>query len=447
MNKALIWLLSNDKEKSMKVEILRITVKGFRNITEAEIKLDDLTAIVGLNGYGKSNVITAIDFGIDFIRLSPKKNKMADKAAIPLLRNFAGMDYSFEIEAKIGNYIIQYGFTFAWETSLSKSRIKDEHLFMKSATSHGRYSAYIIRRTELFGEYRSSEKGRCTNEIRVDKDELVLNKLVNYDDLFYHDILHGISEIHFYIEKHLDANPSYALRSIGNDSFDPFFNIPSTVWRLKQEHKELYSILIDSFQKLFPFVDSVECFQIPLTKGTDNIVHDNLYLLTIQDKRLTQPISFSGLSDGTKRVFLSLTFAVLAQIKELSAMVIEEPENSIHPSLLQVYLRILNDLSGDCKIIITSHSPYIIQYLPPENIYIGLCHESGQVDLRRIIKPALVNANAAKLNQSLGDYLFNCISFSNANEIMADFLEKPAPGIIQEEESEDDEWLNGSDDA
>ena len=49
------------------MEILRVKVKGIRNITEAKISFDKITALVGLNGYGKSNIMDAVDFGIDFI--------------------------------------------------------------------------------------------------------------------------------------------------------------------------------------------------------------------------------------------------------------------------------------------------------------------------------------------------------------------------------------------
>ena len=44
------------------MEILRVKVKGIRNITEAKISFDKITALVGLNGYGKSNIMDAVDF-------------------------------------------------------------------------------------------------------------------------------------------------------------------------------------------------------------------------------------------------------------------------------------------------------------------------------------------------------------------------------------------------
>ena len=66
MNKRLIDIILMHEVKSM--EILRTKIKGIRNISEAEIVFGQMTALVGLNGYGKSNILDAIDFGIDFIK-------------------------------------------------------------------------------------------------------------------------------------------------------------------------------------------------------------------------------------------------------------------------------------------------------------------------------------------------------------------------------------------
>ncbi|MCI5622512.1 AAA family ATPase, partial [Anaerostipes sp.] len=51
------------------------------------------------------------------------------------------------------------------------------------------------------------------------------------------------------------------------------------------------------------------------------------------------PIDFAMMSDGAKRVFMILTRIILANV---SLIAIEEPENSVHPSLFQAYIRIMH---------------------------------------------------------------------------------------------------------
>ena len=64
------------------MEILRVNLKGIRNIAKAKISFDKITALVGVNGYGKSNIMDAVDFGIDFIKFpSAVKNKLMTSKA------------------------------------------------------------------------------------------------------------------------------------------------------------------------------------------------------------------------------------------------------------------------------------------------------------------------------------------------------------------------------
>ena len=100
------------------MEILRTKIKGIRNISEAEIVFGQMTALVGLNGYGKSNILDAIDFGIDFINYPPqiKSKAMSSKSDVPILHSNAGQNFEFEIELEIesGNesYIVEYSYEF-----------------------------------------------------------------------------------------------------------------------------------------------------------------------------------------------------------------------------------------------------------------------------------------------------------------------------------------------
>ncbi len=443
----------------MKKNILNFQVAGFRNITNAKIELGDITAIIGLNGYGKSNLITAIDFGIEFIKVPAKAKDrlMGYRPGIPLLKKNAGMNYSFEIEIEFteengSKLTAKYGYTFVWKTIKNSAKIIEEHLQIKNESETNRYNA-VIRRDQKSAEYRSSSTGRCDKKIQIDKNALVLNKLSNFDKTLYIDIIRELNNIMFYVENRLDARSSYEPDPIVfsiSDSLDSIRNIPRTIWKLKQNHENEYNILIDSFRQLFPNIIEVNCKEsdctvespFDLTDVDDIQFSDKIYTMSFRDSTLTQPLSFERLSDGTKRVFLTLTFALLAKIKNLSSIVFEEPENSIHPSLLQSYLRILYTLSGNCKILFTSHSPYMMQYLPLQDIYIGLHCDFGRVDFRKIINPRAIEKLAVENDQSTGDLLFEYMSYDDSFELLNKYLSESCNDAAgEEEEDEDNEWL------
>lgn len=83
------WDFLYDEVTSMRIE--KITVHGFRNIRNTELRLDNILALVSLNSYGKSNLLTAIDFGTDFITLpkNAKKRMMHLITGVPLNKQLA----------------------------------------------------------------------------------------------------------------------------------------------------------------------------------------------------------------------------------------------------------------------------------------------------------------------------------------------------------------------
>ena len=124
-----------------------------------------------------------------------------------------------------------------------------------------------------------------------------------------------------------------------------------------------------------------------------------------------------AMSDGARRILLLLTFIVLAQINKYDLICIEEPENSINPSLLRRFLYTIKELAEDTKILYSSHSPYLINYMEPGNIYLGLPSDDGVATFKKI----KTNTNNIKRlirtlqenNLALGDYLFDLMSGSS----------------------------------
>ncbi len=84
-------------------------------------------------------------------------------------------------------------------------------------------------------------------------------------------------------------------------------------------------------------------------------------------------------------------------------MQFEEPENSIHPNLLQNYLQVLTQLVNNCKIIVASHSPYMIQYIDISSLYIGIPNDAVLLIFEKIAK----NKYSILLKDATESRLFN----------------------------------------
>ncbi|WP_176786060.1 AAA family ATPase [Desulfosporosinus hippei] len=418
----------NERRGNMKLN--KISIDGFRNIKMSEIICSELVALVSLNSYGKSNLLQAIDFGVDFIRRDEdtKKDMMSWTKGIPLNKSMPSKDFRIEFEMKTSidenTYIVLYGYKFKWvRDDDTGASIVGEWLKVKLDEKNQKYKV-LIKRDGGQAFYRSAETGRCSSKVTIENNELIVNKLKAFDFLYYYDIIKRINSLRVYIERHLDASNSYGPDPIIRKNVDALEmegnNLPRAVFSLKKQHPERYELLINSFMQLFPQITEIDVEEVSVNTKLNKQLPDDLpfklskevYILYVNDHNLNQPINFEDMSDGAKRVFLLLTNIIIADLNNLSLIAVEEPENSIHPSLLQNYLRVVTQLLGETRIIITSHSPYIIQYLEPHNVYVGMPGKYGVAQFKRIrmfAQKALIN-DASNSEMSTGDYLFELLS-------------------------------------
>jgi energy-coupling factor transporter ATP-binding protein EcfA2 len=96
-------------------------------------------------------------------------------------------------------------------------------------------------------------------------------------------------------------------------------------------------------------------------------------------------VAAAQVSDGMLLVLAYLTVLYLPQPPRL--LLIEEPENGIHPKRLQDVLSILRSLVAEqheCQVILTTHSPYVVDLFAPEEVTICQKQSDGSVIVRRL---------------------------------------------------------------
>ncbi len=423
------------------MKIQAVLIDGFKNLSDVRIIFDNITALVALNNFGKSNVLSGIDFGLAFIKASidDKMGMMANSNLIPINQSMQGRNYKFEVEVlteEAGQeYRVQYGYEFAWQCDEDEvPEIVQEYLKIKLDEKGQKYTQLIARTAET-AMYKSSETGRCSSKIKVEPTELVVNKLRAFDEIYYASIIRKLNSMKFYMENNLDAKSFYRpdpiiRKGIGDMTIDAE-NLPRVIYHLRENHKEKYKLLKNVYTLLFPDVEDIIVRQYSI-KGLSNkkmpddapfVVANSIHVLYVKDKSLVQPIDFEMMSDGAKRVFMILTRIIVASINNISLIAIEEPENSVHPKLFQAYMQIISQLLDDCKVIITSHSPYIVSYLNPSWIHVGMNRKPGVAEFFAFKKSGQkqLENDASGFNMSMGDYLFSMLADPESN--INDYLE------------------------
>lgn len=426
------------------IVIDRIKVAGFRNISEVVIDTENITSLLSINSYGKSNFLNAIIFGFDFIHLPlDVKNRMMDYDSYKpfnsknLLNDFKfEVDLSYEKDNK--KLQISYGFSFEWKKSEDVDpKIVYEFLKIKDETSQ-KYSSFINRSFDK-ALYKSSVTGACNKNVNIENNELVINKIMAYDGLYYLDLIKDLNNISVYVDKHFNTNAEFNIQTRIRKDFSDYnlgdgTNVPRILYKLKNEYPNKFELILNTIKDIFPFINDIKPVEYNINSDELNknnsignyIAANNVYFLVALDKNLVRSIDFSSMSDGVRRVLLIFTILVIAEINNYSLVGIEEPENSLNPKILQRYLMALKSFSKNTKIIMTSHSPHLINYMDPQNIYIGLPNNDGIANFSRIkeksINTLLLDAN--NMDMLVGDYLFDLMSGSEDDlEVLSKYVE------------------------
>lgn len=417
------------------MKLFQITVGGYANIDKVTLSLSNICALLAYNNFGKSNVLSAIMFGLTYMKAeaSKKTKKMMNcLSCIPINSKIAGQNFTFQIEGEIDingkKCSIAYGYSFAWPKNNSAPYIVSEYLKIKNIDDLK--TKTYIKRDGNHCSYLSSETGRCSTSLNVDSNQLALNKLSNYDHLFYIGVLKEILNIKI-VETQSLADPKTFFRTISILDEQELFsgdinNIPDFsssayyIYNLKKSNKDSYNLFRDAVTHLIPSIVDFEPVKIDLKQQVARFNGDKdipfhlpeyLYDIRVKEKNLNQQVTIERLSSGTKRIFYLLLMTIAAELNNVPLILIEELENSIHPSLFQSLLSTLKSLAGNTQIILTSHSPYLLQYLKPELLYVGIPNEDDIAIFKKIKNSKIKSLirEASMYDMSLGDYLFDML--------------------------------------
>ena len=381
---------------------------------------------------------------------------MAWIKGIPLCTVMEDDEYFFELEfedEQLEDYkYVKYGFSFKWHRDdESGDVITNEWIEARENTSV-RYTSFLKRSD---GKYRKGKSTTAFRKIELDDLQLSIDVLGLLDEIEINGLIKDIQEITFRICSSLDLRDRYQpspLEYIEDEEdmirFDDE-DVPKALCILKKKNPELYNLFEDAVYTLFPEFESINLNEYTLTDQnieqaitvkvgdkeltSDEIgdkipfkLREHIYRLFVKSEYLNQPMSMANMSTGTKRVIWLLANAYIANHVNTGIVGIEEIETSIHPKMMKQLLEVLNEALGNAPLIVSSHSPFLVQYIKPEKIYVGIPNSLGVAEFRRIQKNKvkLLISNARALELSVGEYLFELLSGdSDSYDILESYLE------------------------
>jgi len=210
------------------------------------------------------------------------------------------------------------------------------------------------------------------------------------------------------------------LRSTFDSTFDVHHNYKITAFSIMTElakiykDKRLYGEFIDALCQTLD-LENADFTEMPIQEKHPTGKRKKPETLFFFDLKLpNHPFSpIREYSDGTMMV-VALLIAVLSKDMPHIPLLIEEPENCLHPKALKTLISYLQQKSSDIQIILTTHSTYLLNNVKAEDVIVARFADDGTSRLEKIENLKDLNRKLSRGFLGLGDLLYS--DFENERE-------------------------------
>jgi predicted ATPase len=161
-----------------------------------------------------------------------------------------------------------------------------------------------------------------------------------------------------------ESGPQERLNTTGD-------NLPNVIQYLKEQHPDRLDIILKKLAERVPRLEKVYAEVMP----------DGRLLLQVKDAPFEKPVIAKFASDGTLKMLAYLTLLYDPEPPQLIG--IEEPENQLHPRLLPELAEECRTAAAASQLMVTTHSPFFVNSLRPEEAWVLYRTEKGFTQARR----------------------------------------------------------------
>jgi len=361
----------------------RLEIHNYKSLRNVAIEPTPLSALVGPNAVGKTNLADALDFlghvyswgleravafkgGYDSICF-----RDVGRSAEPIRFRVVFEVPRFILSAKNRLWrplLVEHSFEFKASSRRNQApfTIKEERLILFRRSLQGsdfKKVRQFTRRVRKIEIDESSPAVKVPGDVLKQLCELVPSFMSQDGGLMisHDDTLESL------FKRNLGALQVFQLEPQGcRDSGVPASNtdldrsgrnLPVALANLKKEHPEEYSLVLEMARRVMPTLEAIE------TDWT----HTRSLALFLKERGIRRHWASQEISVGTLQ---TIALLVAALSPGIPLVVIEEPENSIHPWALRNLVEAFRAASEKRQIILTTHSPILIDQLKPEEIWV-----------------------------------------------------------------------------
>ena len=365
--------LVNGTRSPARIEYLK--VQNFRALREVEFKdLTPLTVLLGPNGSGKSTVFDVFAFLAECFELGLRR--AWDKRGRAKELKTRGSDGPVTIEIKYrepGYPLITYHLVV--DEQAGGPVVVEEWLRWKRG-SHGqpfRFLDYREGKGKAVSGDLPDEKDRRIDVPLKSADLLAVNALGQFAEhprvAALRDFITGWYVSYLSADSargQPEAGPQERMSRTGD-------NLANVIQYLAERHGDRLEQIFEVLRRRVPRIERVQADPMP----------DGRLLLQIKDAPFSHPVLAKYASDGTLKM---LAYLVLLYDPAPPPFIgIEEPENFLHPRLLPELAEECRAASDRTQLLVTTHSPFFLNALRPDEVRVLWRDEQGYTQSRRAV--------------------------------------------------------------
>jgi predicted ATPase len=354
--------------------IEELSVKNYRALRDLQLKgLTPLTVFLGPNGSGKSTVFDVFAFLSECFSVGLRKawDKRGRFKELRTRGSDGAIVFELKYREKPKSPIITYHLTI--EEERKGPYVAEEWLQWRRGSKGKPFRFLDFQRGAgkvITGEEPDESDQRM--EERLDSSEMIaVNTLGQFAK---HPRVSALRRfITGWYLSYLtadntrvipEAGPQERLSATGD-------NLPNVIQFLKEQHEDRLDQVLKTLSRRVPQLEKVDA----------ELMADGRLLLQIKDAPFERPILSKFASDGTLKMLAYLS--VLYDPDPPQLVGIEEPENHLHPRLLPELAEECREASQRTQLMVTTHSPFFVNGLRSEELWVLYRDQSGYTQARR----------------------------------------------------------------
>lgn len=354
--------------------------------------LPSLSCFIGPNGSGKSTLLDAFGFMADCLREGVEAAcDKPQRGGFSKLRSQGRTGpIRFDLYYRESPQSRPITYTFAVDETAGVPVVVEESLHQRrKGQKHGRpYPFLRLKRGEgrvWAGETTEAEEGATSLEVRL--DDLGRLGITTLGNLKEHPRIVGLRS---YIENwYLSYFVPDAARSLPQAGAQKHLNrtgenLGNVVQYLERTHPEKFRRVLNRIARKIPGIKTIAHEKSP----------DGRLLLRFNEEGYRDPFYQQSMSDGTLKMFMYLL--LLEDPEPVPLIGIEEPENGLYHKLLEDLARELvrhaEQGQDKTQLFVTTHSPYFVDALRPDQVWLMEKDENGQTQVRLTADIGIVKA-------------------------------------------------------